>query len=73
MATTRKSPLQQSIEELEEKSAVLDKLVRVAKTPGGRLTDDGKNLVYILRKAGMPKSDVAKVLHVTPAALTKFE
>lgn len=68
-----KSPIQQQLEDLEAKAAVLERLVSVAKTAGGRLTVDGKNLVFILRKAGMSKSDVAKILHVTPAALTKFD
>jgi len=67
------SPIQQQIQQLEAKAATLDSIVAVAKTPGGRLTEDGKNLVFILRRAGMSKSDVAKVLHVTPAALTKYE
>ena len=68
-----KSPIQEEIAELVKKAATLDSIISVAKTSGGRLTDDGKNLVFILRKAGMSKSDVAKVLQVTPAALTKFD
>jgi len=68
-----KSPIQQQLEALEAKAAVLDQIVAVAKTPGGRLTGAGKNLVYILRLAGMRKSDVAKILHVTPAALTNVD
>lgn len=67
------SPIQRKIEELEAKAATLDSIVAIAKTPGGRLTEDGKNLVYILRKAGMQKSEVARVLHVTPATLTKYD
>lgn len=67
------SPIQRQLQELEAKAATLDSIVAIAKTPGGRLTEDGKNLVFILRKAGMAKSDVARVLDVTPAALTKYE
>lgn len=67
------SPIQQKIQELEEDSAVLDKIVAVAKTSGGRISPDGKNLIYILRNAGMDKSTIAKLLKVTPAALTKYD
>lgn len=66
------SPLEKQIKELEDRSRILDSILAKAKTTGGRITDDGKNLYFILRKSGMNKSQVAKVLDVTPAALTKF-
>lgn len=67
------SPIQDQIKELEEKAAVLDKIVEVAKTSGGRISDNGKNLIHILRAAGLTKSDIAGVIDVTPAALTLYE
>lgn len=67
------SPIQKQLEELEQKSEVLDRIISVAKTPGGRISEDGKNLVYILRTAGMEKSTIAKLLDVTPSALTKYK
>ena len=67
------SPIQEEIAELVKKAATIDNIVSVSKTRGGRLTDEGKKFVSILRKTGMSKSDVAKVLQVTPAALTKFD
>ena len=66
------SPLERQIKMLEERAQILDSILEVAKTPGGRISEDGKNLYYILRKSGMTKSKVARVLQVTPAALTKF-
>jgi Mn-dependent DtxR family transcriptional regulator len=65
--------MQQELAELEDKAATLDKIIEFAKTPGGRLTEDGQNLLRTLRKAGMRKSDVARVLNVTPATLTKYQ
>lgn len=67
------SPIQEEIAELVKKAATIDNIVSVSKTSGGRLTDEGKKFVSILRKTGMSKTDVAKVLQVTPAALTKFD
>lgn len=66
------SPLERQIKTLEERSKILDSILEIAKTPGGRISEEGKNLYYILRKSGMTKSQVARVLQVTPAALTKF-
>ncbi len=66
------SPLERQIKALEDRVKILDSIVEFAKTPGGRITDDGKNLYYILRKSGLKKSQVAKILQVTPAALTRF-
>jgi hypothetical protein len=66
------SPLQKQINDLQEKADILDKIVAVAKTDGGRITDNGKNLYFILRQAGMTKSSIAKILDVTPAALSKY-
>lgn len=67
------SPIQRQIQELEGYKAVIEKIIGVAKTPGGRISPDGKNLIYILRNAGMDKSTIAKLLDVTPAALTKYD
>lgn len=69
----RKSRLQQELADLEDKAETLDKIIEIAKTPGGRLTEDGQNLLRTLRKAGMRKSDVARVLNVTPATLTRYQ
>lgn len=66
------SPLEKQIKALEERARILDSILEVAKTPGGRITEDGKDLYFILRKSGLTKSQVARVLQVTPAALTKF-
>jgi len=67
------SPIQDQIRKLEEKAALLDRIVDVAKTSGGRISDDGKNLIHILRSAGLTKSDIADVIDVTPAALTPYD
>ena len=67
-----KSKIQQELERLEERSKILDSIVSVAKTSGGRISEDGKNLYYILKNAGLNKSEIARVLDVTPAALTKY-
>ena len=66
------SPLEKKIKELEERARILDSILAVAKTPGGRISEKGKNLIFILRDSGMTKSNVAKILGVTPAALTKY-
>lgn len=66
------SPLEQQIKALEDKAKIVDLILSVAKTQGGRITGDGKNLYFILRKAGLTKSQVAKILQVTPAALSRF-
>jgi transcriptional regulator len=68
-----KSPIQKQVEALEEKGAILDRILSVAKTESGRITEDGKNLYHILRGAGLNKSEIARVLDVTPSALTKYE
>lgn len=74
MATKNtKSPIQKQIEELEAKAKVLELIVSVAKTNGGRISDDGKNLYHILREAGLKKSEIASILDVTPAALTPYD
>lgn len=67
------SPIQRQIEALEEKGAILDLILSVAKTEGGRITEDGKNLYHILKEAGLKKSEIARVLDVTPSALTKYQ
>lgn len=66
------SPIQDRIKELEEKEAILDKIVEVAKTSGGRISDNGKNLIHILRSAGLTKTEIADVINVTAAALTPY-
>ena len=67
------SPLQKQINDLQNKSDVLEKIISVAKTDGGRISEHGKNLYFILRQAGMTKSSIAKVLDVTPSALSKYD
>lgn len=74
MATTRPiSKIEAQIRRLEEKASTLDSIVEVCKTAGGRINDNGKNLIYIFREAGMKKSQIARILDVTPAALTPYE
>ena len=72
-ASKVKSPIQKQLEALEEKGAILDRIVSVAKTEGGRITDDGKNLYHILRQAGLNKSEMARILDVNPLALSKYD
>jgi hypothetical protein len=67
-----KSPIEQQLAVLQAKADTLDKIVSVAKTDGGHISDDGKNIYYILKKAGLKKSEIARVLNVTPAALSKY-
>lgn len=66
------SPLEKQIQALEKKANILEKIVSVSKTRGGRITDDGKNLYFILKNSGLKKSEIARVLDVTPSALTKY-
>jgi CRISPR/Cas system CSM-associated protein Csm2 small subunit len=73
MAAKKKSPIQEQIRSLEEKAEILEKIVNVAKTSGGRISDDGKNLIHILRSAGLNKSEIASIIDVTPAALTPYD
>ena len=68
-----KSPIQKELERLENKEKVLDSILSVTKTDGGRITEAGKNLYFILKMAGMKKSEIARVLDVTPAALTPYD
>ncbi len=68
-----KSPIQRQIEDLESKAKTLDLITGVAKTSGGHITDDGKNLYHILKTAGLKKSQIAAILNVTPAALTPYD
>lgn len=68
-----KSPIQKQIESLEKKASILDLITGVAKTNGGRISEDGKNLYHILKTAGLKKSEIAAVLDVTPAALTPYD
>jgi hypothetical protein len=68
-----KSRIQQEIERLEAKEKILDSIVSVVKTPSGHINDDGKNLYFILKNAGMKKSEIARILNVTPGALTKYD
>lgn len=68
-----KGPIQRQVETLEKKAEILDLIVGIAKTNGGRISDDGKNLYHILRVAGLNKSEIAAVLDVTPAALTPYD
>jgi len=44
MATKKTSPIQDQLQALEDQAATLSKIISVAKTSGGRITDDGKNL-----------------------------
>lgn len=67
-----KSNIQKEIERLEEKENILDLILSVSKTNGGRISEDGKNLYFILKNAGLKKSEIARVLDVTPGALTKY-
>ncbi|QJT79589.1 hypothetical protein [Kosakonia sp. MUSA4] len=67
------SPIQKQIASLEAKVEVLESIINIAKTPGGRISDDGKNLIYILRNAKMNKTDIAKLLDISPAALSKYD
>lgn len=76
MATKKsntKSPIQKQIEALEEKARTLDLITNVAKTSGGHISADGKNIYHILKTAGLKKSQIAAILDVTPAALTPYD
>ena len=73
MTKNTKSPIQKQIDALEKKARTLDLITSVAKTNGGRISDNGKNLYHILRTAGLNKSEIASILDVTPAALTPYE
>jgi len=68
-----KSKIQQELERLEAKEQILDSIVSISKTPNGHISDDGKNLYFILKNAGMKKSEIARILNVTPGALTKYD
>lgn len=67
------SPIQKQIEALEADKRTLESILSVAKTNGGHITDHGKNLYFILKTAGLKKSEIARILDVTPSALTRYD
>jgi uncharacterized membrane protein YebE (DUF533 family) len=67
------STFQKQAQELEDRSRILDRIVAAAKTPGGHISEAGKQLIPILRQAGLKKSEIAPILDVTQSALTKYD
>lgn len=69
----QRSNVHQQLAEITQKLEVLDEIVRAAKTPKGRLSDDGKSIVGILLRANVSQSDIARLLDVTPSAITRYK
>lgn len=69
----QRNNVHQQLAEITQKLEVLDEIVRAAKTPKGRLSDDGKSIVGILLRANVSQSDIARLLDVTPSAITRYK
>lgn len=63
--------LHQQITKLQESADMLEEIQAMAKTNGGRLTDFGKNLLHVCTENKMQVTKIAKLLNVTPAAVTQ--
>jgi hypothetical protein len=63
----------EDIEAIGKENEVFHSLLSVCKTKGGRLTEHGENLCRGLRASGYSKTEISKILNVTPSALTRFD
>ena len=67
MATIR-----QQLVKLEAEAELVDVIRSNGKSEGGKLTDFGKDFVHICIEHGIPNRDIAKILEVTPGAISQW-
>ncbi len=70
MATDRQ--LSSQVRQLEELNAPVWSLRATCKTPKGRFTEEAKKVIRSMSEAGMTGSDIAKLMDVTPPAISKI-
>lgn len=63
--------IHQQIKKLEEDAGLIYSLQSKAKTDGGRLTEAGVDMVYAFIRGGMNQTEVAKLLSITPGAVSQ--
>jgi DNA-binding MarR family transcriptional regulator len=63
--------LHQQIKRLEADAGLIYLLQSKAKTEAGRLTPAGVDIVAACARGGMSQADIAKLLGITPAAVSQ--
>lgn len=63
--------IHQQIKRLETDAELIYTLRDKAKTDGGKLTTMGVDILYSCVRSGMSQTDVAKLLDITPAAVSQ--
>lgn len=63
--------LQQQLKRLEKDADLTVSLRDAAKTTGGRLTPLGKDLLHALVNNDFPQTEIAKLLDITPSAVSQ--
>ncbi len=63
--------LQQQLKRLEKDADLVIGLRDAAKTSGGRLSPLGKDILHALVNNGYPNVEIAKLLDVTPSAVSQ--
>jgi hypothetical protein len=62
---------QQLEDQLEEEVYLIEEFRRLSKTKGGRLTQLGKHFLIFAKENDMKQSYVAKLLDITPGAVSQ--
>jgi|APCry1669191674_1035369.scaffolds.fasta_scaffold53588_1 DNA-binding MarR family transcriptional regulator len=63
--------IHQQIKKLEADASLIYLLQSKAKTDTGRLTQVGVDMVFACIRGGMSQTDVAKLLDITPSAVSQ--
>jgi hypothetical protein len=63
--------IRRKLKELEGELSLLSGLREHAKTDGGRMTPFGRELLVAAKEAGLKQSYVAKLLGITPGAVSQ--
>ncbi|QMW24075.1 hypothetical protein [Sandaracinobacteroides saxicola] len=62
-----------ALDKLQQSSDILESFRELAKTESGsRLSEFGRNFITIAKLAGMKQSVVAKMLDITPGAVSQY-
>ncbi len=64
--------IRQQVKALEEAAAPVSAVRARAKKDTGRLTDFGKDLLRTGKKHSIPQAEMARLLGITPAAVTPY-
>lgn len=59
------------LKEMERESAVTEELRDLTKTEGGRLTPFGVGLIRAAAEHGVPQAAIARILGISPAAVSR--